>query len=363
MDNNLVIPIPIQLDTKELWPRYGFRVCVHCDLDLGVMTLGQGMTHRWVMDNNCTNYYPDPTWQWRVMARTLILCISALWPWPWRYDLGSRSWHILGSWTTIVRNIIQIQHGSEELRPGHEFGYVCTVTLTLEVWPWLKVMTYPWVMDNNCVKYYPDPTWQWGVMALTRILGMCALWLWSWRYDIGSRSWHILGSWTIIVWNIIQIGQGVKKLWPGHDVNRRTDRQTDGQTDRVIPIYSQTLFAGGMTDRVIPIYPSNFVCGGIINIRADKRLGWQFMGFFWSSRKTLTWKRTLRSCFLSSLVEFCLAVAMSEWEWDWLLNVTCNDISVIYVTAYRCAGGLKKLDLRSGSQRHRHIVGFFNVPV
>ena len=27
---------------------------------------------------------------------------------------------------------------------------------------------------------------------------------------------------------------------------------------------------------------------------------------------------------------------------DWLFNVTINDISVIYVTAHRCAGGLKK---------------------
>ena len=49
---------------------------------------------------------------------------------------------------------------------------------------------------------------------------------------------------------------------------------------------------------------------------------------------------------------------------NWLINVTINDISVIYVTAHRCAGGRKKkLDLRSGSQRHRHFVGFFNVPV
>ena len=54
----------------------------------------------------------------------------------------------------------------------------------------------------------------------------------------------------------------------------------------------------------------------------------------------------------------------SEWVSNWLFNVTINDISVIYVTAHRCAGGLKKkLDLRSGSQRHRHFVGFFNVPV
>ena len=36
---------------------------------------------------------------------------------------------------------------------------------------------------------------------------------------------------------------------------------------------------------------------------------------------------------------------------DWLLDVTFNDISVIHVTAHRCAGGLdlmKKLNLRSG---------------
>ena len=32
------------------------------------------------------------------------------------------------------------------------------------------------------------------------------------------RSWHTLGSWTTIVWNIIQIGRMVTKLWPGHDV-------------------------------------------------------------------------------------------------------------------------------------------------
>ena len=41
-----------------------------------------------------------------------------------------------------------------------DFGYVCTVTLTLKIRPWVKVMTHPWVMDSNCVKYYPDPTWQ-----------------------------------------------------------------------------------------------------------------------------------------------------------------------------------------------------------
>ena len=63
------------------------------------------------------------------------------------------------------------------------------------------------------------------------------------------------------------------------------------------------------------------------------------------------WRHQSCICFM-----FCLFYC--------LLNVTCNDISVIYVTAHRCAGGLKKkFDLQSGSQRHRHFVGFFNVPV
>ena len=52
-----------------------------------------------------------------------------------------------------------------------------------------------------------------------------------------------------------------------------------------------------------------------------------------------------------------------ESDWDLLFNVTCNDISVIYVTAHRCEGGMKrKFDPRSSSQRHSHFVGFFNVP-
>ena len=53
---------------------------------------------------------------------------------------------------------------------------------------------------------------------------------------------------------------------------------------------------------------------------------------------------------------------VGESEWDWLLNVTCNDISVIYITAHRCTGGLKKLDLQSGSQRYRHFVGSLTCP-
>ena len=145
------------------------------------------------------------------MTRTQIYGMYALWPCPLRHDLGLRSWYILGSWTIIVFiNIIQIKHCSKEWWPGHrfwlcvhcdldlrlrvmtltqgydtpldhgqqlceilsrsnmavrsyctdtDFGYVCTVTLILEIWPVLKVMTHLWVVDNNCVIYYMYPDW------------------------------------------------------------------------------------------------------------------------------------------------------------------------------------------------------------
>ena len=124
--------------TSEIWP--WFKV----------------MTHLSVKNNKSVKYYLDPTWQF----------------------------------------------GIEELWPGHGFWYMCSVTLTLEIWSWVKVMTHPWAMNNNCVKYYLDPIWQRGVMARTQIFGICTLWPWPWIYDLGLRSRHTLGSWTTIVWNI-----------------------------------------------------------------------------------------------------------------------------------------------------------------
>ena len=38
------------------------------------------------------------------------------------------------------------------------FLYVCIVILSLKIWPWVKVMTYPWIMNNNYVKYYQIQT-------------------------------------------------------------------------------------------------------------------------------------------------------------------------------------------------------------
>ena len=44
MDNNCVkyYPDPTIHGSEKLWPAHRFSVCVHCDLGLGGMTLGQG---------------------------------------------------------------------------------------------------------------------------------------------------------------------------------------------------------------------------------------------------------------------------------------------------------------------------------
>ena len=180
------------------------------------------------MDNICVKYHPDPSYLWKVIVRKHIFALySKFWPWPWRYDTESRSWYNCviyyqdSTWTWGVMSQIQflvcvhfdLDLGAMTLGQGQQlceilsisnlavrsygpdtdFGYVCTLTLTFKIWSWVKVMTHPWVTDNNCLEYYPDQTWQWVVMARTGILGMCVLWPWPLRYDLGSRSLHTLG--------------------------------------------------------------------------------------------------------------------------------------------------------------------------
>ena len=113
-----------------------------------------------------------------------------------------------------------ICHNGTNTGPDTDFWYVCNLTLTLEIWLWVKVMTRTWVMDNNCVKILSRSNLAVrSYMARTRIFGMRALWLWSWRYDLVLRSWHTHGSWTISVWNTIQIQLCNDELWPGHGLS------------------------------------------------------------------------------------------------------------------------------------------------
>ena len=71
---------------------------------------------------------------------------------------------------------------------------MCTVALTLEIWPSVKFMPYLWVKENNCLKYYLDTTWQQGVI----FQASCTLTFEIWRHDTafvhGQRFWEILPS-------------------------------------------------------------------------------------------------------------------------------------------------------------------------
>ena len=109
----------IQHGSDALWHVHGFWLCVHCNLDLGDMTLVQGH---------------DTPLAWTVSDGQLCETLS-------RSNMAVRSFG-----------------------PDMDIGYACTATLTLKIWPWVKVMTHPWVMNNNCVKYYPDRTREKEVM-------------------------------------------------------------------------------------------------------------------------------------------------------------------------------------------------------
>ena len=99
-----------------------------------------------IMDNNCVKNHPHPSYPWKIMVQKQIFAMYKLWLWPWRYHNESRSWY------DCVINYQDPTWQWGVIGPDTDFQYVCTVTLTLEIWPWLKVMTHPWVMDNNYVQ-------------------------------------------------------------------------------------------------------------------------------------------------------------------------------------------------------------------
>ena len=62
--------------------------------------------------------------------------------------MGQQLYEIL-----IKSNITVVSYG-----PDKDYGFVCSMTLSLEICHLVKVMTHPWVMGNNCVEYYLNPT-------------------------------------------------------------------------------------------------------------------------------------------------------------------------------------------------------------
>ena len=107
---------------SELRYGQGFKLSVHCDLNLVIITLSQ-----------CpVKYCPFSTQLKEEMTRTKTLAVYARWHLLWRYDIRSRSCHTVGPWTAIMWNI-QIQPDSKKLRFEHGFGLCDTVTLTFDI--------------------------------------------------------------------------------------------------------------------------------------------------------------------------------------------------------------------------------------
>ena len=66
-------------------------------------------------------------------------------------------------------------------------------------------------------------------------------------------------------------------------------------------------------------------------------------------------------------VQHALQFLTSDLKSEWVSEIDCLMSHATIFQSYmwrnnRCAGGLKKLDLRSGSQRHRHFVGSLTCP-
>ena len=89
--------------------------------------------------------------------------------------------------------------------------------------------------DNNCVKNYPDTTWQWEVMAQTRILRMCALWPWiHWEcvhcdLDLGDMTLGQGHDWVMDN-NCVKYDQDQTRVLEIMARRRWTDWQTNQQT-------------------------------------------------------------------------------------------------------------------------------------
>ena len=124
------------------------------------------------------------------MAWIQIFAVCALAVWPW-VKVMTHPWII--KWQQLCEILSRSHVTVRSYDKGLDFCYVCTVTLTLAIWPWVKVMTHPLVMNNSYVKCYQDPTWQKGVMTWTRVLVSCALWPWTWRYNLGQGHDTLLG--------------------------------------------------------------------------------------------------------------------------------------------------------------------------
>ena len=148
------------------------------DKDLAVCTVTSTLeiklsTHLWVVGKNCVKvlsisvkglrsyapYKVDGQTGWFLYTPNFVCWRGGLYNNLWKdmtWDIDTYSGHGQHVCEILSRSNIAVK----SYGPETDFWYVTSVNSTLEIWPWLKVMTNPKTMDNNHVKYYPDPTLQ-----------------------------------------------------------------------------------------------------------------------------------------------------------------------------------------------------------
>ena len=137
----------------------------------------------------------------------------------------------------------------------------------------------------------------------------------------------------------------------------QTHKQTDGQSDLYVPLCAYILQGSNYNQSTKAMRSTNLVdwfsckwCTITMETLTGYNNNHVFLWFELRSGSKVWPVRTVR-------------VELSWIYWCFTSHAT---IFWSYMWRHRCAGGLKKklkLYLRSGSQRHRHFAGFFNVPV
>ena len=64
----------------------------------------------------------------------------------------------LGHGQPMCEILVRSNKAGRSYGPELGFNNTCIVTLALEVRHWVKVMTHPWPINKNCMKYCQDPT-------------------------------------------------------------------------------------------------------------------------------------------------------------------------------------------------------------
>ena len=116
---------------------------------------------------------------------------SLMWPWEWKFDLGSRSWW--KSWAEALFNYVNFKISKYRTKSVYDLE---NENLTLGQGEG----------ERAGPKHYIYKIWALKVNSLCSI-GKSLMWPWEWKFDLGLRSrWKSLTE-QLCVWSLNSIGQ------------------------------------------------------------------------------------------------------------------------------------------------------------